>query len=522
MQDAPVVSFEVQLYKYIAMTPLDNSINTAMQGEPHAQPSVAILGASGYVGGRLAPRLLRAGHHVKCLVRSPIKITSRQWANDPNLEVQQCDLTNETLLTDQLRGCDVLIYLVHSMRSAHGDYHEVDNQLAESTATACESAGVKQIIYLGGLGDNSDHLSRHLQSRREVEDHLRSGRVPVTTLRAAMIIGSGSSSFEILRYLVERLPIMITPRWVRTESQPISIRNVLQAITACAGTADQYGKTIDIGGSTVLSYLELMRLVAKDLKLPRRIVIPVPVLTPRLSSLWIHLVTPVDAAIARPLAEGLSNRVVCQNNSLEELIGHKPDSAAEAIGAAIAHARSDTIETSWTDSGPMPHDPSWAGGHVYEDCRDRVIDAPAPCVYEAISVIGGGHGYYKADWLWRLRGVMDRLVGGPGLRRGRRRQRVLHEGDALDFWRVLHADTNKRLVLFAEMKLPGTATLEFSIESTDQGTRLTQTAHFRPRGIAGLLYWQAIKPLHGFVFTGMLDGIKNEALRLSTNVATAT
>jgi uncharacterized protein YbjT (DUF2867 family) len=504
------------------MPPLDKPTITAEQNEPNARPIVAILGASGYVGGRLAPRLLRAGHKVKCLVRSPIKITSRQWADDANLEVQQCDLTNETLLAEQLRGCDVLIYLVHSMRSAHGDYHGVDNQLAESTATACENAGVKQIIYLGGLGDKSDHLSAHLQSRREVEDHLRSSRVPVTTLRAAMIIGSGSSSFEILRYLVERLPIMITPRWVRTESQPISIKNVLQAITACTGAAEQYGKTIDIGGSTVLSYLELMRLVAKDLKLPRRIVIPVPVLTPRLSSLWIHLVTPVDAEIARPLAEGLSNRVVCRDNSVEELIGHQPDSAAEAIGAAIAHAQSDTIETSWTDSGPMPHDPTWAGGHVYQDSRDRHIDAPAPCVYEAISVIGGGHGYYKADWLWRLRGMMDRLVGGPGLRRGRRRQRVLHEGDALDFWRVLHADTNKRLVLFAEMKLPGTATLEFSIESTGQGTLLTQTAHFRPRGIAGLLYWQAIKPLHGFVFKGMLDGIRNEATRLATHVETAT
>ena len=504
------------------MPPLVESTVTAIQDESQPQQTVAILGASGYVGGRLAPRLLRAGHHVKCLVRSPIKITSREWARNANLEVHKCDLNNKTLLAEQLRGCDVLIYLVHSMRSAHSAYHEVDNQLAESTAIACERAGVKQIIYLGGLGDNSDHLSTHLKSRREVEGHLRNSRVPVTTLRAAMIIGSGSSSFEILRYLVERLPIMITPRWVRTESQPISIRNVLEAITACTGADKQYGKIIDIGGSNVLSYLELMRLVSKNLKLPRRIVIPVPVLTPRLSSLWIHLVTPVDAQIARPLAEGLSNRVVCQGNSLEELIGHPPDSAAEAIEAAIAHERSDTIETSWTDSGPMPHDPSWAGGHVYQDCRERCIDAPAPCVYEAISVIGGGHGYYKADWLWRLRGMMDRLAGGPGLRRGRRRQRVLHEGDALDFWRVLHADTNKRLVLFAEMKLPGTATLTFSIEPSDQGILLTQTAHFRPRGIAGLLYWQAIKPLHGFVFTGMLNGIRDEATRLARNLEAAT
>ncbi len=476
---------------------------------------VAIVGATGYVGGRLTPRLLNAGHHVRCLVRSPIKLMNRQWSDHERLDVQQSDLENLDLLTSQLTGCDVVVYLVHSMRSASNRYQQVDNMLASNMAKACLAAKVHHIVYLGGLGNPDDRLSRHLQSRQEVESYLRSTGVPVTTLRAAMIIGSGSSSFEILRYLVERLPVMVTPKWVRTESQPISIRNVLEALAACIEDDRANDQTIDIGGRDVVTYLELMRLVAKNLHLRQRIVIPVPVLTPRLSSLWIHLVTPVDAQIARPLAEGLSNRVVCSENQAAVLIGHQPDSAAEAICAAIAHEREDSVETSWTDSGPMPHDPSWAGGHVYEDQRKIEIEAPASCVYEAITIIGGGHGYYKADWLWRLRGLMDRLVGGPGLRRGRRHRKGLHEGDALDFWRVLHADQNRRLVLFAEMRLPGVATLEFEVGDHDGITHLTQSAHFRPRGILGIAYWKLVKPLHGYVFTGMLHGIRDEAVRVA-------
>ena len=483
--------------------------------EATAKQSIVVLGATGYVGGRLIPRLLDAGHHVHCIVRSTSKITSRSWSSSPQLSFETGDIGNEQQLAKQLQGCDTLIYLVHSMRTASTKYRDVDSQLAASTARAAQHSGVSQIIYLGGLGDEEDNLSEHLQSRREVESVLRGGSVPVTVLRSAMIIGSGSSSFEILRYLVERLPIMVTPRWVHTKSQPISIRNVLDAISLCIGNEDVLDETIDIGGLDALSYLDLMRCVAKSLHLPRRLVIPVPVLTPRLSSLWIHLVTPIDASIARPLAEGLCNRVVCRDDRFKELLGRAPDSASDAIEAAVQHMQDDRIATSWTDAGPMPQDPSWSGGRVYADQRKRRIKASAACIYSAVKVIGGGHGYYKADFLWRLRGMLDRLIGGPGLRRGRRGEAELHEGDALDFWRVLHAEPEHRLVLYAEMKLPGSATLQFEIEEADGAVELSQTAYFRPRGILGVLYWLSVKPLHAIVFNGMINGIEREALRLS-------
>jgi uncharacterized protein YbjT (DUF2867 family) len=482
--------------------------------QANTRHSIAVLGATGYVGGRLVPRLLDAGHHVHCIVRSASKITGRSWSSSPRFSFEIGDLENEEQLAKQLEGCDTLIYLVHSMRTANKKYRDVDCQLAASTAKAAEQSGVSQIIYLGGLGDEGDNLSEHLQSRRDVEYVLRSCSVPVTVLRSAMIIGSGSSSFEILRYLVERLPIMITPRWVHTESQPISIRNVIDAISLCIGNPKVLDETIDIGGLDALSYLDLMRCVAKALHLPRRVVIPVPVLTPRLSSLWIHLVTPIDASIARPLAEGLCNRVVCRDDRFKRLLGRRPDSASEAIEAAVEHMRADCIATSWTDAGPMPQDPSWSGGRVYCDQRARQIKASAACVYAAVKVIGGGHGYYKADFLWRLRGILDRLLGGPGLRRGRRGGVELHEGDALDFWRVLHAEPGHRLVLYAEMKLPGSATLQFEIEEVKGGVELSQTAYFRPRGIIGVLYWFSVKPLHAIVFNGMISGIEREAVRL--------
>ena len=479
--------------------------------------TIAVTGATGYVGGRLAPRLLKNGYKIRCLVRNVRKIEGRSWSNHPNLQFEQSDLLDIEALTKSLTGCKVAYYLVHSMITAGDDYDRVDQNLAKNFSIAAERAGVEQIIYLGGLGELGDNLSEHLTSRRKVEESLSSGNVPVTVLRAAMIIGSGSASFEILRYLVERLPVMVTPRWVRTECQPISIVDVLYYLEACLRTPDTAGQKIDIGGSEIITYRELMKIVAEELKLPKRLVFPVPVLTPRLSSYWIHMVTPVGASIARPLAEGLANTVICRNNLAEKLFPHEALSPREAIRSAFKHETTNEVATSWLDAGPIPGDPDWSGGHVYIDERTRTVNAHPDDLYEAVKIIGGGHGYYAADWLWKIRGLMDQVSGGPGLRRGRRDNREIGCGDALDFWRVMDAEPGKRLRLYAEMKLPGVATLEFEISrdsSSSDTSVLTQTARFRPKGLAGILYWYAVKPLHGIVFNGMLRGIKLEAERI--------
>ncbi|MHC4107974.1 MAG: SDR family oxidoreductase, partial [Planctomycetota bacterium] len=373
-------------------------------------------------------------------------------------------------------------------------------------------AGLSRIIYLGGLGETGDDLSRHLASRREVESALAAGEVPATVLRAAMIIGSGSASFEILRYLVERLPIMVTPRWVRTESQPIAIKNVLNYLVASLETPATAGRTLDIGGPEVMTYRRMMEIMAEARGLPRRLIIPVPVLTPKLSSLWIHLITPIHHRIARPLAEGLRNRVVCRNGDVVRLMPQRLLSVREAIDAALASTEAGSVETAWSDAGVMPGDPEWAGGTMFVDRRAISIPARPSEVFRAVCRVGGGHGYYAADWLWRVRGALDRLVGGPGLRRGRRHPGSVSYGDALDFWRVTDVEPDHRLELRAEMKLPGEALLTFEIEPVSPSVcRLIQTARFKPKGLLGLLYWYAVLPLHGIVFQGMLAGIRRAA-----------
>jgi hypothetical protein len=329
-----------------------------------------------------------------------------------------------------------------------------------------------------------------------------------------MIIGSGSASFEILRYLVERLPIMITPRWVSTESQPIAVRDVLSYLIAALETPATIGKTLDIGGPQVWSYAQVMREMASALRLRRRLVIPVPILTPRLSSLWIHLVTPLHASIARPLAEGLKNRVVCRSDEAQRLMPHQCLTIREAMDAALVKVQTGDVETAWSDAGVMPGDPSWAGGTEFVDRREVVSPSAPGAVWSAVSALGGDRGYYAVDWLWRLRGMMDRLTGGPGLRRGRRSSGELRLGDALDFWRVTAIKPLQLLELTAEMKLPGAATLTFDVEpmpAPQTGTRLVMTARFRPRGLLGIAYWYAVLPLHGIVFRGMLSGLVRAA-----------
>ena len=399
------------------------------------------------------------------------------------------------------------------MVAADGTYAERDARLAENFAQAAARAGTQRIIYLGGLGELGEGLSEHLRSRRELEKVLASTGVPVTTLRAAMIIGSGSASFEILRYLVERLPVMITPRWVQTECQPVAIVDVLHWLVECLHVPETSGRSLEIGGSDILSYRRLMQIMAEELGLGPRLIIGVPVLTPRLSSAWISLITPVTYRIARPLAEGLRNRVVVRNDAVERVMPHTALSVRQAIRRALAITGTGEVPTRWSAAGPIPGDPDWAGGKLYVDERSIDIDADASAVFAAVCRVGGGHGWYAGDILWRIRGWMDQLVGGPGLRRGRRHAEDVEFGEALDFWRVVGVERGKSLLLHAEMKLPGTAQLGFRMDPIegDSTTRLTMTARFRPKGLLGILYWYAVVPLHNVVFGGMLSGIRRAA-----------
>ena len=475
-----------------------------------SQP-VFVTGATGYIGGRLVPRLLEAGYRVRCLARSPQKLDDRSWTDHPGVEIVAGDVGDPEGLAETMRGCGTAYYLVHSMVAVGSSYASRDRELARNFAAAATAAGCDRIIYLGGLGETGAGLSEHLSSRREVEETLAEGAVPVTVLRAAMIVGSGSASFEILRYLVERLPIMITPRWVSTECQPIAVRNVLHYLIRAMESPETAGRTLDIGGPEIVNYLELMKTYAEAAGLRRRIIVPVPVLTPRLSSLWIHLVTPLDAHIARPLAEGLRNRVVCRDDAAVRLMPQELLSTREAIDAALGIS---SPETSWSDAGTIPGDPDWAGGTSYVHREETLVEAAPDETFRALVRIGGKNGWYGVDSLWRIRGWIDQLLGGPGLRRGRRDADRVRYGDALDFWRVTGIEEGQLLKLRAEMIVPGEAILEFQIEpdpSRPDRSRLVQIARFLPRGLLGILYWYAVMPLHGVVFRRMLGGIRRAA-----------
>jgi uncharacterized protein YbjT (DUF2867 family) len=484
---------------------------------------VAITGVTGYIGGRLAPQLLDSGYALRCLVRSRAKLQGRAWTLDSRVEIREADLADAPSLTRELEGCDAAFYLVHSMMSAAGEYARRDQQLALAFARAARDAGVRRIIYLGGLGETGSNLSEHLSSRRDVERALASTGVPVTVLRAAMIIGSGSASFEILRYLVHRLPIMVTPTWVSTPCQPIAVENVVAYLVGVLSIPETIGSAFDIGGAETLCYSDIMRVMAEELGLPRRWIIPVPVLSPRLSSYWIHLVTPLSNKIAIPLAEGLKNPVVCRDDRIRRLVPQKLLNVREAIRAALSQVAAHQVETNWSMAGRMPGDPDWSGGTVFRDTREVVIHAPAAAAFRAVCRLGGRRGWHTNDWLWIIRGWLDRLAGGPGLRRGRRESETLRYGDALDFWRVVGFEQDRWLSLRAEMRLPGEALLEFRIEPGSNGQCvLRQTALFQPRGLFGLLYWYAVLPFHQLVFRGMLAGIEHDALQIALEPALVT
>jgi uncharacterized protein YbjT (DUF2867 family) len=481
-----------------------------------------VTGATGYIGGRLVPELLGAGHRVRCLARSPAKLRDYPWAGDA--EVVRGDVTDAGSVAEALRGVDVAYYLVHALGTGHA-FEETDRKAAGIFGEQARAAGVRRIVYLGGLtpaGVPRERLSPHLRSRAEVGDILLKSGVPTTVLRAAVIIGSGSASFEMLRYLTERLPVMITPSWVRTRIQPIGVRDVLRTLVGSARMPAEVNRTFDIGGPEILTYLEMMQRYAAVAELPRRLILPVPVLTPGLSSHWVGLVTPVPASIARPLTESLRHEVVCHEHDIVRYVPDppgRPFGFDEAVSLALQRVRDAQVTTRWSSasvpgapSDPLPTDPDWAGGSLYTDQREQAVDAPPGALWRVIEGIGGENGWYSFPPAWALRGRLDRLVGGVGLRRGRRDAARLRVGDSLDFWRVEEIEPGRLLRLRAEMRLPGLAWLEMYAEPGAEGrSRYRQRALFHPHGLLGHAYWWSISPFHAVVFGGMARNIAKAA-----------
>ncbi len=435
---------------------------------------VLVTGATGYIGGRLVPELLDAGYEVRCLARSPAKLDGRPWSD--RVEVVQGDVSDATSCAAAMVGVDAAYYLVHAMGGTH-EFAERDRRSATVFRDAAAEAALSQVVYLGGLGEDDGALSEHLSSRHDVGAILAGGAVPVTELRAAVIIGSGSASFEMLRHLTDVLPAMVTPRWVRTRCQPIAIRDVLAYLVGVLGEPDALGRVLEIGGPDVVTYEEMMQLYANVAGLPPRVVVPVPVLTPRLSSYWVGLVTPLPVGLARPLIDSLENEVVVHDDKIAAIVPRECLTLRRAIELALARTRDLEVTTSWAEAelvgrgpaDPEPSDPEWSGGIVLDDTQTVYTDAPVGAVFRSVCSIGGSRGWLAAEPLWEIRGLADRLIGGPGMRRGRRHPTEVRVGDAVDFFRVEAIVPEKLLRLHAEMKVPGDAWLEWTMEPEGRG-----------------------------------------------------
>ncbi len=469
---------------------------------------ILITGTTGYVGGRLVPRLLEAGYRVRCLARDPARLLGRPWVDQ--VEIVQGDVLKADTLAAALQGVDVAYYLIHSMKSS-ANFYQRDLTAAGNFGKAAKNAGVQRIIYLGGLVDPHRQLSEHLSSRQETGEVLRAAGVPVTEFQAAAIIGSGSLSFEMVRYLTERVPLMVCPSWVYTRTQPIAIRDVLNYLTAALEVLESAGQTIEIGGADILTYGDMMLGYAQARGL-HRILLPVPVLTPRLSSYWVHWVTPIPAAMARPLIEGLRNELIVRSDTAHKLFPKiQPVGYQLAVERALARLDTGEVETIWSDAlatsqGDItPLTLTTQDGMIIE-LRQQVVDAPPEVVYRVYTSLGGKRGWLYLDWAWRFRGILDRMIGGVGLRRGRRHPKEVRVGEALDFWRVEAVEPESLLRLRAEMKVPGRAWLQF--ESKPQPNHQTlrqQSALFAPTGLYGLLGWDLLYPNHAMIFSGMVQ-----------------
>jgi uncharacterized protein YbjT (DUF2867 family) len=470
---------------------------------------VLVTGATGYVGGRLWRQLEANGKRVRCLVRRQSILASRVGSTT---EVVEGDVLKPDTLEAAFEGVEMAYYLVHSMGSG-GDFEAQDRAAAQNFGDAARRARVRRIIYLGGLGHGPD-LSPHLRSRHEVGEVLRASGVPVLEFRASIVIGSGSLSFEMVRALVERLPVMITPRWVEVEAQPIAVDDLIEYLVAALEVPLAESRVFEIGGADRVSYGDLMREYARQRGL-RRMMIRVPFLTPRLSSLWLGLVTPVYARVGRKLVESIKHPTVVRDTTALEVFPVRPLGMREAIAAAIRNEDREFAETRWYDAFSSGGEGrNWAGVRFRNrivDSRTREVPVDPAEAFAPIRRIGGKTGWYAYNWLWRLRGFLDLLVGGVGLRRGRPLPDDLHVGDALDFWRVEAYEPNRLLRLSAEMKLPGRAWLEFEVEPREGGATIRQTALFDPVGLFGLAYWYLLYPLHRLVFSGMLESIARAA-----------
>ncbi len=497
---------------------------------------VLVTGANGYIGQRLILSLLAQGHQVVCLVRDPerfdksrflkfdgsfyvpdgVKIQEGQVSED-SISVVQGDLLADPTLIELPADIDVAFYLVHSMSSKNRkDFKEMESECAKNFVQVCSGTSIKQVIYLSGIS-NDDELSKHLSSRKNVEEILRQGKFHLTVLRAAIIIGSGSASFEIIRDLVEKLPIMIAPKWLETKCQPIAIRNVIQYLTGVMLERSAFDKVFDIGGPNVLNYREMLLGYARVRKL-KRWIITVPFMTPRLSSYWLHFVTSTNYTLARTLVSSLKNEVICKNLGIENIVNIKCLGYEEALLKTIYRIDKNEIPSSWKDALNLKTSAKFVDTSLLDvpqfgcltDIREKTFVRNLDEVRDNIWCIGGQRGWYYLDWAWKLRGYMDKLVGGVGLRRGRRDANTLKPGDAVDFWRVLYANyQGGYLVLYAEMKLPGEAWLEFKLSHKSGVNYLTQKATFRPRGLLGRIYWYALVPIHGILFEGMARRIIN-------------
>jgi uncharacterized protein YbjT (DUF2867 family) len=472
---------------------------------------VLLTGATGYVGGRLLKRLEALRRPLRVLARRPEYLRGRAA---PSTEIAAGDCLDPATLQSGMQGVTAAYYMVHSMGSA-GDFEAADRQAAANFGAAAQKSGVERIIYLGGLGDPDRSLSSHLRSRQEVGEVLRSSGVPVIEFRASVVIGSGSVSFELIRALVERLPIMITPRWVSTPAQPIAIEDLLDYLVQALDIPASESRTFEIGGADRVPYEGIMREYARQRGL-RRWIIRVPVLTPRLSSLWLGLVTTVYARVGRKLIDGVRNPTVVRDASALEVFTVRPRSLREAIERALRQEDEEIAATRWSDAlSSASEPPKWGGAHFGSrivDSRELEVAVPAAQAFAPVRRIGGRKGWYAANFLWRLRGLLDLLQGGVGLRRGRRDPEHLAVGDVVDWWRVEAYEPNRLLRLSAEMKLPGRAWLEFEVQSRGSKSVIRQSAIFDPLGLSGLLYWYSLYPLHKWVFYGMLRGICKAAL----------